>query len=79
MNIQLPPSSFQMDKRSTFLEKKAQRRRGDRDDDESRRGAKQQTTPRTRDQGEPECEAVLQLDLRACWRYGSKEGDDDER
>jgi hypothetical protein len=35
-----------MDKRNTFLEK-AQRRRGDRDDDERRRGAKQRTTPRT--------------------------------
>jgi hypothetical protein len=55
-----------MDKRSTFLEKKAQRRRGDRDDDERRQGAKQQTTPRTQDRGEPEREAVSQPDLRAC-------------
>jgi hypothetical protein len=49
MNIQPPPSSFRMDKRNTFIEKKAQRRRerrrGDRDDDERRRGAKQRTTP----------------------------------
>jgi hypothetical protein len=67
-----------MDKRNTFLEKKAQRRRGDRDDDERRRRAMQRTTPRTRDRGEPEYEAVPQLDPRACWRDGSEEGDDDE-
>jgi hypothetical protein len=35
-------------------------------------------TPRTRDRGEPELEAVPQLDLRAC-RNGGEEGDDDER
>jgi hypothetical protein len=46
--------------------KKAQRRRGDRDDDERRRGTKQRTTPRTWDRGEPEHEAVPQLDPRAC-------------
>jgi hypothetical protein len=37
---------------------------GDRDDDERRRGAKQRMTPRTRDRGEPEREAVPQLDPR---------------
>jgi hypothetical protein len=54
-------------------------RRGDRDDDERRRGAKQRTTPHTRYRGEPEREAVPQLDPRACRRDGGKEGDDDER
>jgi hypothetical protein len=83
MNIQPPPSSFRMDKRNTFLEKKAQRRRerrrGDRDDDERQLGAKQRTTMRTRNRGELEREAVPQLDPQACWRDGGEEGDDDER
>jgi hypothetical protein len=71
-----------MDKRSTFL-KKAQRRResrrGDRDDDERWRGAKQRMTPCTRDRGEAECKAVPQLGTRACRRDGGEEGDDDKR
>jgi hypothetical protein len=35
-------------------------------------------TPRTRDQGEPEHEAVPQLDRRAWRRDGSEDGHDDE-
>jgi hypothetical protein len=62
--------------------KKVQRRcgsrRGDGDDDERRRGAKQRTTPYTRDRGEPKSEAVPQLDPHAWRRDGGKKGDDDE-
>jgi hypothetical protein len=55
-----------------------ERRQGN--DDEHRRGAKERTTPHTLDQGvELEREAVPQLDPRVCRRYGSEEGDDDQR
>jgi hypothetical protein len=40
---------------------------------------KQRTTPRTRDRGELEREAVPQLDSCTCRRDGGKEGDDYER
>jgi hypothetical protein len=66
-----------MDKHRTFLEKSIEEV-WDRDDDEHRRGAKQRTTPCILDRGEPEHEAVPHLDLRACRRDGSEEGDDDE-
>jgi hypothetical protein len=56
-----------------------ERRHGDRDDDEHRQGTKQRTTLCTRDRGEPEREAVPQLDPRTCRLDGSEEGDDDER
>jgi hypothetical protein len=71
-----------MDKHITFLKKvqrRRERRHGDRDDNVRRRGAKQRTTSRTRDRGEPEREAVPQLDPCACRRDGGEEGDDDER
>jgi hypothetical protein len=63
---------------TTLYLKKVQRRRGDRYDDEHWWGAKQRTTPRTRDRGEPEREEVPQLDPHMCRRDGSEEGDDDE-
>jgi hypothetical protein len=67
MNIQPPrpiPSPILLSEwiSASLSLKKAQRsresRHGDRDDDERRRGAKQQTTLCTWDQGEPEREAV---------------------
>jgi hypothetical protein len=61
------------------VQRRRESRRGDKDDDERRRGAKHRTTPHTRDRGEPEREAVPQLDPRACWRDGNEEGDNDER
>jgi hypothetical protein len=61
------------------VQRRHERRCGDTDDDERRRGAKQRTTPRTPYQGEPEREVVPQLDPCACRRDDGDEGDDDER